>query len=209
MKNYESVNTATGEITSKFSYFTGQPKEYRFDARLGQFNLNGTKPLLDKSGKPVKSFTFQPIAYRFFTAQMFGRERVEKWFEVFFADEKNHVSGVMFNSTNVEPFENLMLTDCLYEGLTLCDLIITATPKEVVSKKDPNKKWFVCELSSELADTEKVIALQEFDADFKVFRKDSVKDNFELGLIKSHYFENLVIETQYVEPKQIEATQPV
>jgi len=192
MRAYQTVNEETGEVKDKFLYFPGMPKGYRFDARTGQFNIEGKKPLLDKKGSPVKNFTFQPISFRFFTDQMFGRERVERWIEIFFADERGHISAIMFNGTNVEPFETLLRTECLYEGITLTDLVITATPTQVTSKKDPSKSWYVVELTSDLADEEVTKQLSQFDEDFKIFRKETVNDNAVLGLVKSHYFEGVL-----------------
>lgn len=197
VKSYQLVNE-DGEIQNKFLYFPGQPRDYRFDARSGTFKIGESKPVMNGS-KPAKSFTFQPFAFRKGTAIMFGREKVEKWIELFFVDAKNCVSAILFSSTNVEPFEKFMLEECLYEGLSLTDFVLTATPTEVVSKKDPNKKWFVCKIEGELADKELVSQLEEFDKDNKVFRADSVKDGFDYSMVRSAYFDSIVEDQKYIE----------
>lgn len=196
VKSYQNVSE-DGVIENKFLYFDGQPRDYRFDARNGSFKI-GEKFVMDGS-KHAKSFSFQPFAFRKGTAVMFGRDRAEKWIEFFFLDAKNCVSAILFNSTNVEPFEKFMLDECLYEGLAITDFVLTLTPAEVVSKKDPQKKWFVCKVEGKEADKELVKQLEEFDRDFKVYRSDSVKFDFEFTMSKSAYFDAVIEEQKYIE----------
>lgn len=35
LKPYQKVNEDTGEITNKYKYLPGRPKQYRFDAKEG------------------------------------------------------------------------------------------------------------------------------------------------------------------------------
>ncbi len=200
MKSYEKVNEETGEVTNKYLYFHGMTKDYRFDARgNGSFNINGKKPLLDAKSMPVKSFTFQPIEFRIFTADMFGRGRIEQWIEFLFVDPKNIIASICFNSTNVEPFEQLMKEECIYEGLKITDLVITATPQQVTSKKDPEKKWAIVSLTSELANPENVIEMTEFCNDFKPFNKDLAKYPCVITMSKSAYYDSFedVLKIEY------------
>jgi hypothetical protein len=50
----EIVSTAT---TRRFKYLEGHPRQYRFDAKEGVFNINGAEKL-------GHTLTFQPIAWR-------------------------------------------------------------------------------------------------------------------------------------------------
>lgn len=197
VKSYQVVSE-DGEIQNKFLYFPGQPKDYRFDARNGNFKIGEHNTIMDGS-RPATSFTFQPFAFRKGTGILFGRDRAEKWIELFFVDSKNCASAILFNSTNVEPFEDFMLQECLYEGLAITDFQITLTPKEVVSKKDPQKKWFVCQVGGKRTDKSLVKQLSDFDKDFKVFREASAKFDFEFSMIKSSYYEEVVKEQEYID----------
>ena len=64
---YQVANGETGEITSKYKYLPGSPKNYRFDGRTGNFNLGGVKPL-------GKKLSLQPIAFRFMEDSLFARK---------------------------------------------------------------------------------------------------------------------------------------
>lgn len=185
LRAYQTVNEETGEVKDKFMYFPGMPLEYRFDARLGQFNIGGKKPILDKKGMPVKNFTFHPLAFRMFKGKLFGRENEEAWIEIFFVDDKRRVSVIMFNSTNVEPFQNLIVTDCFYEEKKLTDLIVTCTPKEVQGEKG---SWYICELSTDYAEPEDIEELKQFDEDYKVHRLDTIKEGLTPVLTESQFF---------------------
>jgi hypothetical protein len=55
LKSYQTIDPASGEIMSKYKYLEGHPKQYRFDAKEGKFNINGSVKLSD-------TFTFQPVA---------------------------------------------------------------------------------------------------------------------------------------------------
>ena len=47
-------------VTRRYKYLEGHPRQYRFDAKEGVFNINGSEKL-------GRTLTFQPIAWRIFT----------------------------------------------------------------------------------------------------------------------------------------------
>jgi hypothetical protein len=53
------INPETGEI-ARIAYLPGCPRQYRFDASRGMFNLKGETPIT----KPKEGFTIVPIAFR-------------------------------------------------------------------------------------------------------------------------------------------------
>ena len=147
MKSYqqETVNKHGETVISDiFRYIEGEPKQYRYNSQTGQFNIDGDTPVLDKSGKPIKEFTFQPFVFRIFEDGLFNRNR-EPWAELFFIDALNCVSSIMFNGTTLTELRGVM-KKLIYEGnepLNLCDVVLTIRPEKLTSKNDPTKSWFI------------------------------------------------------------------
>ena len=54
-----AVDEDSGEVTetSRFRYLAGYPRQIRFDAKAGQFNIGGATPL-------GSSLSFVPLAWR-------------------------------------------------------------------------------------------------------------------------------------------------
>lgn len=172
------VDEETGEETlvPKFKYIPGSPRQYRFNGQNGQFNINGERILLDAKGSPITQFSFQPMAWRIFEDNMFGRTRADKWCEIFFVDEKNCVSTIMFNNTTLEELTDLA-EKLYYDDVTLADIVLTIKPEKVESKKEgENKSWFVGRFSYDFADKDKTIELQEYAKDYPIYRKDTIKE---------------------------------
>jgi len=131
---------------------------------------------LDKSGKPIKEFTFQPFVFRIFEDGLFNRSR-EPWAELFFIDALNCVSSIMFNGTTLTELRGVM-KKLIYEGnepLNLCDVVLTIRPEKLTSKNDPTKSWFIGRFSYQLADPESVQQLAEYAADCPIYRRDTLK----------------------------------
>ena len=101
LKPYQKVHDLTGEVVSKYKYLEGHPRQYRFDAKEGVFNINGAEKL-------GRTFTFQPIAWRIFTDAILGMG-TKNWAELFFIDEKNCVSSILFHSYSVDNIFRLIV----------------------------------------------------------------------------------------------------
>ena len=80
LKPYQKINELTGEVVNKYKYLEGHPRQYRFDAKEGVFNINGTEKL-------GRTLTFQPIAWRIFTDNILNMG-TKNWAEIFFIDDK-------------------------------------------------------------------------------------------------------------------------
>ena len=94
IKPYQVVDEATGDVVSQYRYLEGHPKGYRFDAKEGEFNINGIKKL-------GRTLTFRPIAWRIFVDNILNMG-VKNWAELFFIDEKNGVSAILFHGYSVD-----------------------------------------------------------------------------------------------------------
>ena len=55
------INAETAEV-APIAYLPGRPRQYRFDASRGMFNLKGETPIT----KPKESLTLIPVAFRIF-----------------------------------------------------------------------------------------------------------------------------------------------
>ncbi|GAB2778765.1 hypothetical protein GCM10027275_22780 [Rhabdobacter roseus] len=183
------VDEETGEnaVMNKYLYFEGRPREYRFNGQSGQFNLYGDRILTDEKGRTLMAFSFQPIAYRIFEDTLFGRTVRELWAEIFFIDNENCVSSIMFNNTSVSELYRMM-EPILYERQTLCDVLVTVRPEKVFSKSDPTRSWFIARFSYETALVEKVREMREFTRDCRIYRSETLTSSAQHKLISRSYY---------------------
>ena len=98
----EKVDDATGEVAQvpMFRYLPGHPRQVRFDAKAGQFNINGTVPL-------GSSLSFIPLAWRVFQDDILDMSR-KPWAELFFADDKGAICAVLLHGYSAENLYRLI-----------------------------------------------------------------------------------------------------
>ena len=188
MKSYqvEKHDEETGEvaIVSKFKYLEGHPKQYRFNGQTGRFNLNGETDLGNK-------MSFQPIAWRIFEENLFERGRKEQWAEIFFIDNKNCVSVIMFNNTSVNVLFGL-IEPLFYEELSLADVVLTVeSEKRENTKITPKGIYYITKFSYVPADPEKVNAQREFVRDHRIFRADTLTPTAEYKAVSKGFYNAL------------------
>ncbi|WP_018620775.1 hypothetical protein [Spirosoma luteum] len=168
LKSYQKVNELTGEVTNKFKYLEGHPRQYRFDAKEGIFNINGTEKL-------GRTLTFQPIAWRIFTDNILNMG-TKNWAELFFVDEQNCVSAVLFHGYSVDNIFRL-IEPLYYDDLILADVIITAVAeKKEYTKSQPKGTYYIATFSYKMADIETTKTLKEFSDGVKIFRQETLTD---------------------------------
>lgn len=189
LKPYQYADQETAEILPKYLYLAGRPKQYRYDSKEGIFNLNGT----DKLGI---TFSFQPISWRFFEDDILQLGK-KKWCELFFIDDKNCVSVIMFHGYSVENLLK-MSEPLFYEKLTLKDVIITAiAERKENTKTTPKSVYYLADFSYQIAEPEKVKELEEYAKDFPIYRMDTVTPNMELIAYHGYHIPQLAeIEAQ-------------
>jgi hypothetical protein len=191
LRSYQLVRTdeESGQalVMDKYLYFEGRPREYRFNGQSGQFNLYGDRILTDEKGRMLTSFSFQPIAYRIFEDMLFGRTVRELWAEIFFVDDQDCVSSIMFNNTSVNELYRMM-EPILYERQTLCDVVVTVRPEKVVSKSDPSKSWYISRFSYESASASRVRELREYARDHRIYRSETLTSGARHKLISRSYY---------------------
>lgn len=163
----EKADEQTGEISrvARFRYLPGRPRQIRFDAKAGQFNVNGLVPL-------GNSLSFIPLAWRVFHDDILNMNR-KLWAELFFADEQGAVCAVLFHDYSVENLYRL-IEPLFYDDLTLADVVVKvqAEKKETI-KEGKKATYFIAQFSYEAAQAEEVAARRDFARDFPIWRAET------------------------------------
>ncbi|WP_254846666.1 hypothetical protein [Hymenobacter sp. CRA2] len=162
-----TVDEASGEVveTSRFRYLPGHPRQVRFDAKAGQFNINGVTPL-------GSTISFIPLAWRIFQDDILNMGR-KLWAELFYADEKGAICAVLFHGYSVENLYRL-IEPLFYDDLTLADVVVKVQASKKETTKDGKKAtYYIAEFSYEVADPQEVQARREFAQDFPIWREET------------------------------------
>ena len=165
---YQKVHELTGEVVDKFKYLEGHPRQYRFDAKEGVFTINGSEKL-------GRTFTFQPIAWRIFTDSILGMG-TKNWAEIFFIDEKNCVSSVLFHGYSVDNIFKL-IEPLYYDEMTLADVVVTAVAeKKENTKITPKGVYYIATFSYKMANPDTTKELKQYAQDRKLYRQETLTD---------------------------------
>ncbi|WP_020599585.1 hypothetical protein [Spirosoma panaciterrae] len=179
LKPYQKIHELTGEVVNKYKYLEGHPRQYRFDAKEGVFNINGTEKL-------GRTLTFQPIAWRIFTDNILNMG-TKNWAELFFIDENNCVSAVLFHGYSVDNIFRL-IEPLYYDDLTLADVVVTAVAeKKEYTKSQPKGVYYIATFSYKNGDPEKTAELKQFAQDVKVFRQETLTDIANIKTAMNYY----------------------
>lgn len=163
-----SAAAVLDESKRRFKYLEGHPRQYRFDAKEGNFNINGA----DKLGNTL---TFQPIAWRIFTDNILNMG-TKNWAEIFFVDDKNCVSAVLFHGYSVDNIFRL-IEPLYYDDLTLADVVITAVAEKKENNKiQPKGIYHIATFSYKLGTPERTAELKAFAGSHKIFRQETLTD---------------------------------
>lgn len=179
LQSYQFLDEPTGEVVSKYKYLEGHQKSYRFDAKQGKFNINGQQELGD-------TLTFQPIAWRIFSDDILNRGR-KTWAELFFVDEKDCLSAILFHGYSVDNIYRL-IEPLFYEDLSLADITITATAERKENTKiTPKGVYYIATFSYQIAEKSKTEGLQSFTKDHPVYRKETLTNEAEIRIAQGFY----------------------
>ncbi len=176
-KNYEAgQGLVMGDVTARYRYLEGHPRQYRFDAKEGVFTINGSEKL-------GRTLTFQPIAWRIFTDNILNMG-TKNWAELFFIDEKNCVSAVLFHGYSVDNIFRL-IEPLYYDDMTLADVVITAVAEKKENNKiQPKGVYYIASFSYKLGDPVRTAELKRYTQHVKVFRQETLTD---IANIKTAY----------------------
>jgi len=191
--------------TLALKYMKGHPRQYRFDASRGSFNIQGEIPVT-KAGKP---FSLIPISYRVFKDSLFGTSK-RSWLELFFIDSIGAVASVMLHGYSVEHFFN-MSQKLFYEDLKITEIKITITPQERQTAK--GEKYYIAEFEHEAADADYLKLAKANTEGFELYREDTIQptntmvvwENYPLCIVEAEKLEAAAVE----EAAEIEEVEPV
>lgn len=133
-------------------YRKGIPRQYRFNASEGRFNINGD----DNITKSGEEFKLIPLAIRFFRDNLFERGRMN-WCELFFLNAKNQVCCTMFHGYSVENLVS-MESNLFYESLAINEIILKVLPQQKENKRI-GSKYYIADFDFERAD-ESLLSIQ-------------------------------------------------
>jgi hypothetical protein len=175
------ANEKAVDTKEQIRYLEGRPKQYRADAKGGNFNINGGTPIGD-------TLSFVPLAWRFFEDDILQMGK-KKWVELFFIDDKNCVSAILFHGYSREHLEKLA-QDLFYEDVTLSDVVISVrfVPKKN-EKIKPAATYHIAEFEiEEVVSPEKVKELHAFAQANKIYRTETLTDTCELQAYHNYHF---------------------
>lgn len=166
-------------ITGQHKYLEGHPRQYRFDAKEGVFNINGADKL-------DRTITFQPIAWRIFTDNILNMG-TKNWAELFFVDDKNCVSALLFHGYSVDNIFRL-IEPLYYDDLTLADVVITATAeRKENSRVNPKSIYYIATFSYEPADPARTVDLKQYAQTHRIFRQETLTDIANIKTAMNYY----------------------
>ena len=163
----DKVDEATGEVAkvSRFRYLPGHPRQVRFDAKAGQFNIGGTVPL-------GNSLSFIPLAWRIFQDDILNMGR-KLWAELFYADEKGAICAVLFHGYSVENLYRL-IEPLFYDDLTLADVVVKVqAEKKETTKEGKKATYYIAQFSYEPAPAGEVAARRDYARDLPIWRAET------------------------------------
>lgn len=148
----------------RFHYVPGHPRQVRFDARAGHFNIGGTQVL-------GHTLTFLPLAWRVFDDDILQLGR-RLWAELFFADHNHFVSAVLFHGYSAQNLLRLH-AHLFYHDLRLTDGLLTAEAIPRVNRRT-GSTYYVADFRYQLAPPDEVRAHQAFTAATCLYREDTI-----------------------------------
>ncbi len=184
------LNKETGEIRQA-AYRPGHPRQYRFNAAEGRFNLNG-ETNITKAGE---TFSLIPLTIRVFKDNLFEMGR-KTWAEIYFLNCKNQVCSTMLHGYSVENLEALE-SELFYEDLSINEIVLKITPESKTSKANGNK-YFIAEFDFEPADKELLTSMQNAIDGYNLNRVETFNEDSET-----------IINLNYSVPKLLKPETPI
>jgi hypothetical protein len=180
-----SVDEETGEVIEKprFKYLPGHPRQIRFDAKAGSFNINGEQTI-------GKTISFIPVALRIFSDNILNMGR-KLWAELFFVDGAGAVCAVLFHGYSVENLQKLNAA-LFYDDLKLTDVVLTVEPiKKQTEKPDEagvlkKANYFIAEFKYTAADPAEVEARRQFVEDFDLYREETLTGAADTRIVQGY-----------------------
>jgi len=165
-------------------YMKGHPRQYRFDASKGFFNIKDG----DRLTKNGDSFTIIPLAYQIFTDEILGDQYGKmRWIELIFLNQSLQVCSMFLHGYSVD---NLLQKagPLFYDNANFCEVKLTIKPvqKTSTNPKANGAKYWMCFFSYSLLDKKELATLQEATKGLDLYREDTYTVNREIELTKNY-----------------------
>jgi hypothetical protein len=163
------INPMPTDEKVAITYLTGYPRQYRFDASRGIFNIGGTDVLTKKG----ETMSIVPIGYRIFFDNILNYGP-RKWVEFFFLNGSMNVCELLLHGYSVENLMQ-MFQKLYYDKLNLCEVELIIKPVEKLNKSI-NSKYFMAEFDYKPLETELKDAIVAHTEGLTLFRSDTYTD---------------------------------
>ena len=155
-------------IPARVKYLTGKPRNYRFNAKAGSLNHEGTEIITE----PGATFALIPLAARIFRASLFKTQERD-WLELFFLNQAGHLCTLAFHSSSVDRFKDALAARAYYDEIDITQALITVKP--MPRKHKQHGPYYVAEFQIEAlpaAAAAKVHEMREVLA--PIYRADTI-----------------------------------
>jgi hypothetical protein len=183
---FQTLDTELGEIQDKYLYIDGSSKQYRFDAKEGKFSVHYDENNVEKMGT---SLSFQPIAWRIFTDDILA-QGLKKWAELFFVDDFDCVSCVLFHNFSVANLEQL-ITPLVYNRIKLNEMVLSVNSDKENTKVQPKGTYYITSFTYQLADKDRTQEMTEYVKTVNLYRRDTQTDKVQTQVAR-HVFNPFV-----------------
>lgn len=163
------VDEDSGEeiIKPEFKYMEGVPREYKADAKDGNFFI--------QQKNVGQTLRLQPIASRFFEEDLFNLG-TRKWAELFWLDEKNVLCSILFHGFSAEALAEVA-SPLYYDDLKLSDVVLVVEWDKITNTKiKPAATYHVAKFSYEEADADRTKYIKGWAKTKRIYRKATLKD---------------------------------
>ncbi|MEZ5045268.1 MAG: hypothetical protein R2828_35565 [Saprospiraceae bacterium] len=177
--NFQPTTTiAQIQAFKEIQYLKGAPRAYRFDAKGGSLSFRGETKLTNKG----EAFSFIPIAYRLFSAEILGYDH-RKWVEFYFINQIGQVCSVLFHGYSVD---NLRLTfaDMHYDRVNFTQVKLTVKPEQ---RTNQHGSYYLASFSYEVLKQKEAEALEAIvNALDAIYREDTLTENVNVSLSQNY-----------------------
>lgn len=169
LKSYQIGLDEDGQPVNKFKYLPGIVRQYRFDAKEGKFKIHMGGDNLKDVGRTL---TIRPIAWRIFWDPNLLNMGQKNWAEIFFIDDKNCVSAVLFHGYSVDNL-NSLIGPLHFDDLMLNDVILTITADK--KSRQDGGTYYIANFNYDGADLMPK-ELQDFLKDTPIYREETLTE---------------------------------
>lgn len=180
LSKVQFTDKKSGDILIK--YLEGMPRQYRFDASNGFFNIKGDERITKKG----ENLTVIPIAYQIFTDEILGDQYGKmRWLEIIFLNQSLQVCTIFLHGYSVQNFLS-KADELFYADSNFCEVKLTIKPVQKTSSNPEanGAKYWMAFFGFEPIAKKKLAPLNAAIKGLKFYRKDTytIHRDIEIGM---------------------------